>query len=649
MTDAGGEPGSEPGFSAGGADVGRTDTVPGAAASASASTAAEPSTTDRSPLFIVAAAVVLLGATYLPGLYASAFTSRLPVLFVGGAVGLVGLARLGRSDPAARWLIALTVWSLVSALASSAPLQSLVPALASDRGWLISLAMAGWWAIGRVLPKAGDRYVLGALGVVVVANTLVAIAQVLATSPDPRSLRYIEAGRAMGLLGNPVFLAAVLAGATVGIASAALRTSDDRRLRLGLVVVAVGALGINLSGSRIGTVAVVAGIACAARRGPRHRVALVVAAVVVGTLVSLPIASTGSTSRIASGAEGGGFVPRIETWKAGVESVGERPVLGYGPGRWLEATGPRNTLRSARAETSTTVFADSHNIVLTQLVTLGIPGLLLSAGFVFLAARRARGPFAHAAIALGLTVLVEPFHLVVGTLLLLLLGMADPTDRSPDDEGADRPDLAATSSEVGSGTTSPDLADRASRLAPRAASPVQVVAVALAAFAGIGVSVPYVVAGRYAETATQTLDLNVTVRDYATARRWMPYDPTLTVYEAYQRMVISVWTDSPVQSRRSLALARRAIDLDPHLDITWVQAAQIEARIGPGTEAQRRAKAVTMVEHALTLNPWSAQAIGLLYAFAEDGHDDAAAARWAHKLCEMNLCPEPVPEDPAGN
>jgi hypothetical protein len=39
----------------------------------------------------------------------------------------------------------------------------------------------------------------------------------------------------------------------------------------------------------------------------------------------------------------------------------------------------------------------------------------------------------------------------------------------------------------------------------------------------------------------------------------------------------------------------------------------------------------------------------MLHDLAVQGHDDAAAARWAHKLCEMNLCPEPVPEDPAGN
>jgi Tfp pilus assembly protein PilF len=100
---------------------------------------------------------------------------------------------------------------------------------------------------------------------------------------------------------------------------------------------------------------------------------------------------------------------------------------------------------------------------------------------------------------------------------------------------------------------------------------------------------------------------------------------------------------------RALALARRAVELDPQSFIVRARAAATDYEIGPGTEAQRRTRATRDLEVALRLNPWSAQVLGMLHDLAVQGHDDAAAARWAHKLCEMNLCPEPVPEDPAGN
>jgi hypothetical protein len=210
---------------------------------------------DRSPQLLVGFAVLLLGVAFLPPLYSPAIASRLPVVLVAGAVGLVGLVRLAPRDPTARWLAGLLLWSLVAAIASGARWLALAPGVGSDKGWLVLAAFGGWWALGRRSPRGADDLVLGAIGVGVAINALIAILQSTVGSANPASPLYESGGRSSGLMGNPVFLAAFLAAGVAAIASASVRSERLPVRVASLATVTVGALGLNLSGGRIGAMA----------------------------------------------------------------------------------------------------------------------------------------------------------------------------------------------------------------------------------------------------------------------------------------------------------------------------------------------------------------------------------------------------------
>ena len=575
--------------------------------------------------FLTAVAALLLTVVYVPGAFAVAVTVRLPIVFAAGTGGLVVvLGRARRRDAASIWLVALLVWSLLSALSSTVPLQSLLPELGDDGGWLPIAMYAGWWGLGRHLDRGGERQVMGALVVGALLNVALAFVQALSDGRGTELLDFTY-GRSMGFFGNPVYLGGFLAGALALVAGWTWRSTRPNRW-LGLAAVAAVAAGVNLSGSRIALVAALIATLGALRGADRRRALAVLGAVAVGFAVTVPIIGQSGGSRLASGEAGGGITPRVETWIAGGKAVVERPVLGWGPGRWQEATAPHRTLRESNAESPDKVFDNGHNLLAEQTVTTGVVGLVLLVGFGWAAGRKARGPCAWFAVGSAITWLFEPMQIAVAPLALLALGTA-ARDRPP-------PTADGTTGAVGDAVAIDDVGSgRSSSLARVAVG----VAVVLAA-AG---SIPYLAADRAkarALDAKQPLEQIEYGRD---ALRWLPFDAGLSDDLAISKARAAMRLDDRLLERRALAQARRTVELDPSNGLYRARYAMFDGMWGPGSKDERLARERSLLLHALDMQPWSPVTLSALHSNSLARADTADAARWKRQLCLIDRCPPP--------
>ncbi len=145
------------------------------------------------------------------------------------------------------------------------------------------------------------------------------------------------------------------------------------------------------------------------------------AASVLATALFLPGES--ATDRAATAGAAG----RLDAWGYGLRAVFDRPVLGWGPGRFRAAVQGRFsagfTAANARDEV-TQIWWDAHNIVVNTAVTLGIVGVGMAAIFGFLVVARARGPLAWFAGTVASSWLLQPAGLATLPLVLFCLGAA---------------------------------------------------------------------------------------------------------------------------------------------------------------------------------------------------------------------------------
>ena len=352
------------------------------------------------------------------------------VILVGGSLALWGSGRpLDRRIGALAALWA--VFTALSALTGVEPIRSLAAHTDGEGGGLmlvLSCAAIVVTAVGvdADLRERTRRWfviascIVGALGLVFRFAP-----DVLTDTFGLRTLSFVGA-----TMGNQLFAAALLAA---GIAAALV---PGKRLRNQVVVVAFLALGAASFGERSSLLLpAVAVIVTLARTRMPWRAAIALAGTVGVVLLGwqwaqpiLPGRETGAGAALAPLQGEATDVDRAVVWRVTADSIGEHPLLGWGPGTtqvaYLTNATPADIAEATRG------WADAHNLFLETTVTSGILGLIpLVAIFVLLIGRAWRGGPERAwslgaAAALGAYAMVEPLNLVLTPLLFLFAAMA---------------------------------------------------------------------------------------------------------------------------------------------------------------------------------------------------------------------------------
>lgn len=401
-------------------------------------------------LFVIGTAAWLLVAA-LPVFFLPSYFPRLAILVAAVPLGVVAIADdVRRRDRLTLALAAVVGWALVSSLASDHPAVALLGATGREASWLILAGAACLFAIGRRVGDSSGDLMVGAVIAALCVNSLVAVAQVVIDADSGLFSLYL--GRAHGLLTAHVYLGAVMAG------GCGLVVASARRLGwpLAAPLLAVFAATVGLSGARSSLVAAVAGSAVVAVivlswREAAAATATVGAGVALGVVVQSAFADAASNAvaRVATA----GFAGRVDAWGYGVEAALDRPITGWGPSQFRSAVQGRfsETFTDRHASGATGgIWFDSHNVVISVLVALGVVGLALVAWFGVELARSARGPFAAFAVVTAVSWLVQPLSLATLPIVFLALGLAAPCpphrdlgDAEPAGEAALEPTSAA--------------------------------------------------------------------------------------------------------------------------------------------------------------------------------------------------------------
>ena len=518
---------------------------------------------DRFSLANAVAALVLVGLIgFVPsveglttGSARPALTLRFLVLLAGVAVGVPVLVRLAwRGDRIARIGVAFAVWAAFSAAASRTPL-AWTGEFNSGTGAVFAVGITAYWAVGRVLPPA-TRPVVGATVLVgALLNATVAVLQGIVDLGDIDLPLY--EGRSTGLLGNPVFLGAVCTAAVAFVPRVARRFAPA-----GLVSATLLAAGVQMSGARSALLLLLPVSLWAARASGRIVGAMLLVAVALGTVAGVVLLEDGGSASAAVRVQTGGTGPRLEYWRIGLEASMDRPIAGHGPGRFRAATSPRRTLAIARSAQPDDLYNDAHHLPVEYLVTTGSVGLALLVTWLALVGRDTRrSPRPEAAVAAAVLLavhLVEPLHLVLTPLMVL---------------------LAATA-----GT-------------PAVATPSRPARAATAVLAAVALAVGARVLTGDLTYRSADVDFNLRRMQAASARLWPWPEPVDA--EGRIHAYLARTQKRPSELGAALAAARRARHRDPTNPIRSITVAAALAQNGDHEGAAAE------YARALELNPWS--------------------------------------------
>jgi hypothetical protein len=407
---------------------------------------------------------------------------------------------------------------------------------------------------------------------------------------------------------NPVFFGALMAGGAALVAAVASLPFACRVL--GVVVFAAAT---DLSGSRValatGFVATALVLMSRTDVVSRWRRALLPVAFVGGAMFSTILTALNggavgdgtrtSTDRIADVGSGG----RPDAWRYGIEAAADRPVFGWGFGRFRAATQgyfDAGFVRSSALDDVRQSWFDAHNIVLTLVVSVGLVGLVIAILFVIEAVRPARGPLVLFAIGVAGTWVLQPAGLATLPVVALALGSAVPRAACVDQPTRMRGWSVAVAGLLG-GVLASWLAVADLRL-QRAADPVDAAAVDRAA-------------------------------------SWFPGD-SLVADLAAQAWFLEHVSGTP-REQEVLTWSRRAISREPDRPYYWAQYA------GRLIAFERYDEARTALDEALRRQPWHAQSWRLMYNLSERTNDEELRLEAGDRLCELGV---EVPEctSPAG-
>lgn len=478
--------------------------------------------------------------------------------------------------------IAFIVAAVVAALLSSAPSLSIIGPYATGSSVLLFVAVVGFHAAGRRSASPSAQLLVGrALLASAAINAGLAVLQAR-LDLSSYGLEIVES-RSAALLGNPVHLATLLAGAFPLVWSR-MREAKGRGPS-GLLVILLAA-GAQVSGSRFLLLALgLAALAILVRHRNLAATAFAIAVVsglLIGAFIGHRPDFAGASDRITQvGVAEGSTMQRLYTWRESIPTVLERPLLGFGPGRYLQATARHRSTPLAKAGPDS-YFADAHNLFVDIAVGTGLVGLAAFLAWLVLAVRGARGPCLWSALALLGMHLVEPAHPGTTPLIGLMLGV---------------------------GSTE--------WIAPALAKSISVIATSIAATVGVLLGGTILIGDLRLQEAR--LDANRQAAKGAADQ--LP--PWPEVSDAVARLIIfdAVVARDDRLWEEAVEWERRAVEADPSDPRWWVLAGLVEAKAGQTNRAE------ASFRMALRLNQYSCGAWDGLGRLHVTQPSDVGAAR----------------------
>jgi hypothetical protein len=348
-----------------------------------------------------------------------------------------------------------------------------------------------------------------------------------------------------------------------------------------------------LSGSRIALMSVVLLAVVAVVKSGERRAWLLVPLMGAAAGVAAVLQRTfGTAGAGIDRAPTAGFGDRYEIWADGLGGWTERPLLGWGPGRFTPAPGSRISDEWAMRFEHT--WADAHNIVVEWLTTMGIVGLVLGIAFVIAAALHARGPMAWMAVGIAIGWTVEPASAGTLGLAALLLGAAAP--------------ISSDGWRLGT--------ERGRRLG-----------VATACFLGLGLGL-----GVWYMAGDASIDLTPEAKESPTSlvTWWYSRDPSLSHLVSE---VFAIRAGSGAGSEAALQWEMRTVEREPDFS-RWhgfvaFRRLQLDDLEGARTSAER----------ALDLQSNNELALNVLLFVGQRSDDEKLIARATRGLCALEECP----------
>ncbi|MHB1717309.1 MAG: O-antigen ligase family protein [Acidimicrobiales bacterium] len=566
----------------------------------------------------IAFGAFLLAVADLPTVTSSPWTIEAAIGVVLGAFGLVVLVRTAlrpsRQAPdlvwASRVALAFVAATGVATLGSARPVLSLVGNYDQWTGLVFFAVLAGAWALGSLVTERGRPQLETALIGAAVVNGVIALVQqfvgLQSTLPS-------YGDQPTGVLGNPVFLGALLAAA-VALLGDRVRT-DPRRWLLPAAVVVV-ALGVD--GERLPALLAVAVLAAEVvvgyRRGHLKASLLYAVAATAGIVVGSVLASVagglGVVAHAASSQATETFGDRLELWRVALQALERRPLFGYGPDQFLGATNRLLPLSFFQPQPNV-LYNDAHNFFVDVATMTGVVGLVLVVGWLLLAAYRRSGRLALFFAVILVFQLAEPLNVVTTPLAFLALGAARVVPRRSPVPSPKGPAEAVTR----------QAGERWSR-------PYRV-ALALCGLAGVLLAGTFVAGDVLYATAASQSSVSDQPAALVSARR---AEALLAPWPQPARLLATIhqflsFGGDVAEARRAVTWGRIAAERDPTNGESWAALAELE--IG----AKEYSAATTADRRALHYEPWSPVALNLMgFLDAHRGHDAASRHYYLESL-----------------
>ncbi|PKQ29279.1 MAG: hypothetical protein CVT60_06210 [Actinobacteria bacterium HGW-Actinobacteria-10] len=310
-----------------------------------------------------------------------------------------GILRTKLAYAAGIALAAVLTSAVASALASS-PSSALFGVHGRFQGLLtgVLFAVAGIAGARGMLAGSDMRFMGRVASLSLAVQSAIVLSQ-RASGGDP-----------VGSMGNAVLAAGWLVVVTSLVAGFAL-VDRGRWKGIALAAAVLGATALGATATRGAWMAMlVAGVVAwiLARKRTTGLVALTIASMVTGALLLAGPAVTPKfgTGDLITGSAGS----RLEIWKATAAMIGDHPILGVGPGRFLYEYPAYQTVDHVRIEGGDTRADQAHGIVMQSAAETGLPGaaaLVVLAGLALAAG--VRGARRGDAVSLAGTVALSAF------------------------------------------------------------------------------------------------------------------------------------------------------------------------------------------------------------------------------------------------